>query len=85
MKAKCRWYNEGEKSKYFLNLEKGRFKNGVISSLKLGDKEIVSSEKGILSRCETFCRNIYISKTDLNGSRINDLFFGKHCIKIIEL
>ena len=85
MKAKCKWYNEREKSKYFLNLEKGRFKNDVITSLKLGDKEIVSSEKGILSQCETFCSNIYISKTDLTDSRINDLFFWKHCFKIIEL
>ena len=63
LKAKCRRYNEGEKStKYFLKLEKRHFKNGVISQLKLGDNEF--SDKEILSECETFCRNIYSSKTD---------------------
>ena len=32
LRAKYRWYNEGEKnSKYFLNLEKRHFKNGEIS------------------------------------------------------
>ena len=32
LRAKCRWYSEGEKnSKYFLNLEKRHYKNGVIS------------------------------------------------------
>ena len=34
LRAKCRWYNEGEKnSKYFLNLEKRHFKNGVLTQL----------------------------------------------------
>lgn len=46
LRAKCRWYNEGEKnSKYFLNLEKRHYKNGVISQLKLGDNEFISSDK----------------------------------------
>lgn len=77
LRAKCRWYNEGEKySKYFLNLEKRHFKNGVITQLKLGDNEFASSDKDILSECETFYRNIYSSKTGCDDSRINDLFFG---------
>ena len=63
LRAKCRWYNEGEKnSKYFLSLEKRHYKNGVISQLKLGDNEFVISDKEILSECETFYRNIYSSK-----------------------
>ena len=46
LRAKCRWYNEGEtNSKYFLNLEKRHYKNGVISQLKLGDNEFISSDK----------------------------------------
>ena len=85
LRAKCRWYNEREKnSKYFLNLEKRHFKNGVITQLKLGDKEFASSDKEILSECETFYRNIYSSKTGCDDSRINDLFCWKHCFKIIE-
>ena len=38
LRAKCRWHNEGERNtKYFLNLEKRHFKNGVISQLKIGE------------------------------------------------
>jgi len=67
--AKCRWYNEGGKnSKYFLNLEKRHYKNGVISQLKLGDNEFASSDKEILSECKTFYRNIYSSKADCDDS-----------------
>ena len=65
MRAKCRWYNEGEKnSKYFLSLEKRHYKNGAISELKLGKNEFASSDKEILSECETFYRDIYSSKAD---------------------
>ena len=86
LRAKCRWYNEGEKnSKYFLNLEKRHYKNGVISQLKLGDNEFASSDKEILSECETFYRNIYSSKADCDDSRINDLFFGNTASKSLNL
>ena len=77
LRAKCRWYNEGEKnSKYILILEKRHYKNGVISQLKLGDKDFACSDKEILSECETFCRDIYSSKANRDNSRINDLCFG---------
>ena len=83
--VECRWYNEGEKnSKYFLSLEERHYKNGVISQLKLGDNEFASSDKEILSECETFYRNIYSSKAYCDNSRINDLFFWTHFFKIIE-
>ena len=86
LRAKCRWYNEGEKnSKYFLNLEKRHYKNGVISQLKLGDNEFASSDKEILSECETFYRNIYSSKADCDDSRNNDLFFGNTASKLLNL
>ena len=86
MRAKCRWYNEGEKnSKYFLSLEKGHYKNGVISQLKLGENEFASSDKDILSECETFYRDIYSSKADCDNSRINDLFFGNNYSKSLNL
>ena len=72
-------------SKYFLNLEKRHFKNGVTSQLKLGDNEFARSDKEILSECETFYRNIYSSKTDCDDSRINDLFFGSTASKSLNL
>ena len=76
LRAKCRWYNEGEKnSKYFLILEKRHYKSGVISQLKWGDNDFACSGKEILSECETFYIDIYSSKADRDNSRINDLFF----------
>ena len=53
MRAKCRWYNKGEKNpKYFLSLEKRHYKNDVVSQLKLGDNDFASSDKDI-----NFCLN----------------------------
>ena len=86
MRAKCRWYNEGKKnSKYFLSLEKRHYKNGVVSQLKLGENEFVSLDEGILSKCETFYRDISSSKADCDNSRINDLFFGNNFSKSLNL
>ena len=63
LRAKCRWHNEGEKNtKYFLNLEKRHFKNGVISQLKTGENEFVTSDKEILHQCENFYRDLYKSR-----------------------
>ena len=54
LRAKYRWYNEREKnSKCFVSLEKRHYKNGVISQLKLGDKDFAGSDKEILPECET--------------------------------
>ena len=76
--GKYRWQNEGEKnSKYFLNLEKG-----VIIQLKLGDNKFASSNKEILSECETFYKNSYSSKTNCDDSQImDDLCFGSTASK----
>ena len=77
LRAKCRWYNEGKKNtKYFLNLEKRHYKNGVISQLKISDKDFVTTDKEILTECETFYRNIYSSKLDCVDEQTNKLFFG---------
>ena len=63
LRAKCRWHNEGERNtKYFLNLEKRHFKNGVISQLKIGENEFVTSDEEILHRCENFYRDLYKSR-----------------------
>ena len=63
LRAKCRWHNEGERNtKYFLNLEKRHFKNCVISELKIGENEFVTSDKEILHQCENFYRDLYKSR-----------------------
>ena len=56
LRAKCRWYNEGEKknTKYFLNLEKRHYRNGVISQLKITADEFVTTDKEILNQCQNF-------------------------------
>ena len=70
LRAKCRWHNEGERNtKYFLNLEKRHFKNSVISQLKIGENEFVTSDKEILHRCENFYRDLYKSRTSEQQSK----------------
>ena len=65
LRSKSRWYNEGEKNtKYFLNLEKRHSKQGTISQMKLSDGVFVISNKDILSECESFYKNLYVSKID---------------------
>ena len=78
LRAKCRWHNEGEKNtKYFLNLEKRHYKNGVINQLKTGENEFVTSDKEILSECETFYKNLYSSHLDASRNDFqNDNFFS---------
>ena len=67
------------------SLEKRHYKNGVISQLTLGDNDFASSDKEILSECETFYRDTYSSKADCDNSRINDLFFGDDSPKYLNL
>ena len=60
LRAKCRWYNEGEKnSTYILNLEKRQYKNSVISQLK-------EARKGIFVDV-VFAKRLKITKKDING------------------
>ena len=77
LRARCRWHNEGEKNtKYFLNLEKRHYKQGVISQLKLDDENFVATDKEILSECETFYKRLYSSKNGSQNERTNNFFFG---------
>ena len=63
LRSKSQWYNEGGKNtKYFLNLEKRHFKQGTISQLKINDVDFVTSDKAILSECESFYKRLYTSK-----------------------
>ena len=62
LRARCRWHNEGEKiTKYFLNLEKRHYKQGVISQLKLDNENFVTTDKEILGECESFYKRLYSS------------------------
>ncbi|CAH3118450.1 unnamed protein product, partial [Porites lobata] len=67
LRSKSRWYNEGEKNtKYFLNLEKRHCKQGTITQLEVNDKALIQSHREILHECETFNKNLYSSKVQVN-------------------
>ena len=76
LRARCRWHNEGEKNtKYFLNLEKRHYNQGAISQLKLGNENFVTTDKEILSECETFYKNLYSSNNGSQNERADKVFF----------
>jgi len=79
LRSKCRWYDEGEKNtKYFLNLEKIHYKNGLISRLKIDDDKFVMSDKEILNACESFYKNIYSSSFRRGDCKeIQNIFFPR--------
>ena len=69
LRSKSQWYNEGERNtKYFLNLEKRHFKQGTISQLKINDTDFATSDKAILSECESFYKQLYTSKINDNST-----------------
>ena len=75
LRSKSQWYNEEEKNtKYFLNLEKRHFKQGTISQLKINDIDFVTSDKAILSECESFYKNLYTSKISDSSHEHSDFF-----------
>ena len=73
LRSKSQWYNEGERNtKYFLNLEKRHFKQRTISQLKINETDFVTSNKAILSECESFYKHLYTSK--VNSDFTSDFF-----------
>ena len=76
LRARCRWHNEGEKNtKYFLNLEKRHYNRGAISQLKLENENFVTTDKEILSECETFYKTLYSSNNGSQNERADKVFF----------
>jgi len=65
-KAKCRWFDEGEKSnKYFLNLLKRRRDETTLKTLEHGDIK-ANSQKGIEDLVVNFYSNLYDENKDLS-------------------
>ena len=74
LRARCRWHNEGEKNtKYFLNLEKRHYKQGLISQLKLYDVNFATTDKEIL-----ISTNIYTVLTMALKTNGPMTFFSGH-------
>ena len=73
LRSKSQWYNEGERNtKYFLNLEKRHFKQATMSQLKINETDFITSDKAILSECESFYKDLYTSK--VNKDFASDFF-----------
>ena len=82
LRARCRWYDEKEKNtKYFLNLEKGHFKQSAITQLKVDDENFITTDKDILNSCEAFYRNLYSSKIDSPNEKYDHIFFEASTVK----
>ena len=78
LRARCRWHNEGEKNtKYFLNLEKRHYNRGAISQLKLENENFITTDKEILSECETFYKTLYSSNNGSQNERADKVFFNR--------
>ena len=75
---------EKKNSKYFLNVNKRCYKQGVISQLKINDDEIVPTDKEILSQCESFYRNLYSSHTNSNDINVSDMSFEENNTKVLN-
>ena len=73
LRSKSQWYNKEERNtKYFLNLEKRHFKHGTIGQLKINETDFVTSDKAIVSECESFYKHLYTSK--VNNDFASDFF-----------
>ena len=76
LRSKTRWHNEGEKNtKYFLNLEKRHYNQGIISQIKVKENNFVTSDKEILTECVSFYKNLYSSKTVPHNIQDTSTFF----------
>ena len=73
-----KWHNEGEKNtKYFLNLEKRHYKQGIISQLKVDENNFITSDQEILAEGESFFMNLYTSNRNIHNL-IDTYDFFKH-------
>ena len=65
IRARVRWYEEGEKSsRYFINLEKRNHNNKTLSSLEMPSGDIISDPDKILNQQKLFYQKLYKSTAD---------------------
>ncbi len=77
MKAKARWYNEGEKSnKYFFNLLKRRSESSEVTKLNINGT-IMKKEKEIRNRVTEFYTELYNIGTTPGPDGISNLYIKK--------
>ena len=73
-------HNEGLKNtKYFLNLEKRHYRQGIISPLKKNENDFATTDKEILDECEAFFKDLYSSKMKTDSFfPETDFFFSEN-------
>jgi len=79
--SKAKWFEYGEKSnKFFLNLNKSRQKQKLISTIRNEDKEM-SGQKDVMKCIKEFFQDLYSKKITINPQ--NDEFYA-NCPKFDE-
>ena len=59
-RSKATWHEEGERNtKYFFSLEKARYRNKTVHTLKTEDGKNIVNNKEILQECKKFYQNLY--------------------------
>ena len=90
LRWQSRCFKEGEKNtKYFLNLEKRRYKRGTISQLRRNNDNFIRKDTEILIVCLSYFKNLYTTKlSDRQDPSINQFFFPEvgdvHLLKAEE-
>jgi exonuclease III len=80
--SKAKWFEYGEKSnKFFLNLNKGRQIQKLISSIKCDGKEFFGQAE-VSENIRSFYQNLYAKNEDLKEEGDEDLY--KFCPKLSE-
>ena len=85
IRAKIRWYEEGEKStKYFYNLEKRNQQKKTVKKLIVDGQEI-EGNKAILKEAKDFYKNLYESKVNPREAKnLEHIFLNDSLPKISE-
>ncbi len=85
IRSKVNWIEKGEKSnKYFLNLEKHRGKQKIMSSLKTSDGSVITSQQSILDEQMKYYSNLYKRKGNYCRSDLHKFLSGIDIPKLNE-
>ena len=84
VRSRTRWYEFGEKNRYFLNMEKRNHREKHTTSLKKEDGSVQRNAKQILEEEENFFRNIYKSKNISLETDNSKHFFESADLKTLD-
>ena len=85
IRSKVDWIEKGEKSnRYFLNLEKYRGKQKVMSSLKTSNGSVISDQQGVLDEQMRFYSDLYKRKGNYNRPDLHKFLEGIEIPKLNE-